>query len=493
MSHPGTEGPEGQTLTDSSDKQLHRGLQNRHIQLIAIGGAIGTGLFMGSGKTIAAAGPSILFVYLIIGTMLFFVMRAMGELLLFNLDYKSFQDFSADMLGPWAGFFCGWTYWLCWIVTGMADIIAVVSYFNYWINPDDPVSIRPLSLVLGLLVLLLLMGLNLLTVALFGELEFWFALIKIIAILALIIMGGWLIITGFVGPDGTQASLANLWNREGGMFPHGMNGFLAGFQIATFAFVGIELVGATAAETANPTKTLPRAINQIPIRILVFYFLSLVVIMSVTPWDLVSPELSPFVNLFSLIGIAAAASIMNFVVLTSAASAANSGLFSTSRMLYGLAHKGMAPARAGRLSGRQVPAFALILSVIVVSSSLLLLLSDTVMGAFTVVTTISAVLFMFVWGMILVSYIVYRRKYPEAHARSIYKMPGGVPMCWVVLAFFAFIVVVLTLEPDTLQALIVTPAWFIILGVAWYLIKDKVHQDDSHTEVPGEEREIPAG
>ena len=476
--------PQVATPVEGDGEHLHRGLQNRHIQLIAIGGAIGTGLFMGSGKTIAAAGPSIILVYLVIGVMLFFVMRAMGELLLHNLDYKSFQDFCADMLGPWAGFFTGWTYWLCWIVTGMADLIAVVSYFNYWIHPADPTDVQVLSLVLGAATLLTLLGLNLLTVALFGELEFWFALIKVVAIVALIILGGWLIVTAFTAPDGTQASLANLWNRPGGVFPHGMEGFLAGFQIATFAFVGIELVGATAAETANPTRTLPRAINQIPIRILVFYVLSLVVIMSVTPWDKVNPELSPFVNLFSLIGIAAAASIMNFVVLTSAASAANSGLYSTSRMLYGLAHKGMAPAPVGRLSRRMVPAVGLIVSVIFVGSSLVLLLSDSVMGAFTVVTTISAVLFIFVWGMIMASYIVYRRRHPDAHARSIYKMPGGVPMSWVVLAFFGFILVVLTRQQDTLQALLVTPIWFVILGVGWFAIRGRVHRDDSHTELP---------
>lgn len=465
-----------------SEERLHRGLQNRHIQLIAIGGAIGTGLFMGSGKTIAAAGPSVLIVYLVIGTMLFFVMRAMGELLLFNLDYKSFQDFAADMLGPWAGFFCGWTYWLCWIVTGMADIIAVVSYFNYWVHPSDPTDIRGLSLALGLVVLLGLLGLNLLTVGLFGELEFWFAIIKVVAILALIVVGAWMIVRGFTAPDGTQASLSNLWARPGGVFPHGADGFLAGFQIATFAFVGIELVGATAAETADPTRTLPRAINQIPIRVLLFYVLSLVVIMSVTPWDLVNPELSPFVNLFTLVGIGAAASLMNFVVLTSAASAANSGLFSTSRMLYGLAHKNMAPRITGVLSRRMVPAVGLVVSVIVVSSSLLLLLSDTVMEAFTVVTTIAAVLFMFVWGMILCSYIVYRRRHPEAHGASTYKMPGGVPMCYVVLAFFVFIVYVLTRETDTLRALVATPSWFVVLGAAWFFVRHHVKEDDTHTE-----------
>lgn len=464
------------------DKSLHRGLQNRHIQLIAIGGAIGTGLFMGSGKTIHAAGPSIIFVYLTIGVMLFFVMRAMGELLLHNLNYKSFQDFAADFLGPWAGFFTGWTYWLCWIVTGMADIIAVTSYWNFWIHPEDPEDIQLASLGLSLVTLFGLLVLNLLTVSLFGELEFWFAIIKVIAIIALIILGTWLVLSGFTGPDGSKASFANLWNREGGMFPHGISGFFAGFQIATFAFVGIELVGATAAETANPKKTLPRAINQIPIRVLVFYVLSLIIIMSVTPWDRVNPELSPFVNLFSLIGIGFAASLMNFVVLTSAASAANSGLYSTSRMLYGLAHKGMAPHHTGKLSSRQVPAIGLVISVIIVGTSLVLLLSDSVMGAFTIVTTISAVLFMFVWSIIMVSYMVYRKRNPESHAQSIYKMPGGVPMCYVVLAFFVFILVLLTLESDTRSAMIATPVWFAILGLGWFLIKDKVREDDTHTE-----------
>lgn len=343
--------------TDASDQHLHRGLKNRHIQLIAIGGAIGTGLFMGSGKTIHLAGPSILVVYLSIGVMLFFVMRAMGELLLHDLNYKSFQDFSAEFLGPWAGFFSGWTHWLCWIVTGMADLIAIAGYWNFWVNPDAAAGgkLAPLAIVLALATLGFLLSLNLLTVSLFGELEFWFALIKIIAIVALIVVGVGMVFIGFTAPDGTQAAVSNLWARPGGFFPHGIDGFFAGFQIATFAFVGIELVGATAAETADPKRTLPRAINQIPIRIIIFYVGALLAIMMVTPWDMVNPAMSPFVNLFNLVGITAAASMMNFVVLTSAASAANSGLFSTSRMLYGLAHKGMAPRQVGLLSGRKVP------------------------------------------------------------------------------------------------------------------------------------------
>ena len=197
--------------TSADDSHLQRNLTNRHIQLIAIGGAIGTGLFMGSGKTINLAGPSIIFVYMIIGFMLFFVMRAMGELLLSNLNYKSFIDFSADLLGPWAGYFTGWTYWFCWVITGIADVIAIAAYSQFWF-PDLPQWIPALICVAVLL------SLNLITVKMFGEVEFWFAMIKIVAIVGLVATGLYMVVTGFESPAGRTAQLANLWN-DGGMFP----------------------------------------------------------------------------------------------------------------------------------------------------------------------------------------------------------------------------------------------------------------------------------
>lgn len=325
-----TKEPEREPQVDSD--HLQRGLSNRHIQLIAIGGAIGTGLFMGSGKTISLAGPSVLLVYGIIGFMLFFVMRAMGELLLSNLNYKSLRDAVSDILGPTAGFVCGWTYWFCWIVTGMADVVAITGYVQYWWSGV------PLWLP-GALTIVLLLGLNLVAVRLFGELEFWFAIIKLVAITALIVTGVVMIVAHFQSPDGDVAAVSNLIDH-GGFFPNGIAGFLAGFQIAIFAFVGVELAGTAAAETKDPEKTLPRAINSIPIRIVVFYILALAVIMMVTPWDKVHADSSPFVQMFALAGLPAAAGIINFVVLTSAASSANSGIFSTSRMLFGLAREG---------------------------------------------------------------------------------------------------------------------------------------------------------
>ena len=206
-----------------AEQSLRRNLTNRHIQLIAIGGAIGTGLFMGSGKTISLAGPSIIFVYMIIGFMLFFVMRAMGELLLSNLEYKSFSDFASDLLGPWAGYFTGWTYWFCWVVTGMADVVAITAYAQFWF-PDLS------DWVASLAVIVLLLTLNLATVKMFGEMEFWFAMIKIVAIVSLIVVGLVMVAMHFQSPTGVEASFAHLWN-DGGWFPKGLSGFFAGFQI----------------------------------------------------------------------------------------------------------------------------------------------------------------------------------------------------------------------------------------------------------------------
>src|SRR3954469_14116617 len=455
----------GATPVHPSNQEPHlaRQLSNRHIQLIAIGGAIGTGLFMGSGKTISVAGPSVIFVYMIIGFMLFFVMRAMGELLLSNLKYKSFSDFAADLLGPWAGFFTGWTYWFCWVVTGIADVIAISAYANELV-PGIPLWIP------GLATIAILLLLNLPTVRAFGETEFWFALIKIIAILALIGTGLVMIFTGFTS-DAGPAAFSNLWSH-GGFFPNEFMGFVAGFQIAVFAFVGIELVGTTAAEAKDPERNLPRAINSIPVRVLLFYVGALVILMSVTPWTQFQAGHSPFIATFSLAGLGIAATVVNLVVLTSAMSSANSGIYSTSRMVFGLAQEGDAPGVFSRLSTRKVPSNALFLSCVLLLSGVVLMYAGQDIGkAFDMVTTVSAVCFVFVWSIILASYIAFRRRRPQLHDASTFKMPGGIPMVWVVFAFFAFVLWALTTQPDTLVALLVTPIWFVVLGMAWAVLR----------------------
>ncbi|MEW4372377.1 amino acid permease [Paenibacillus kandeliae] len=437
---------------------LKRELANRHVQLIAIGGTIGTGLFLGSGKAIEKAGPSIILTYLIVGMAIFFVMRALGELLLSKAGYQSFTDIAEDYLGPRAAFITGWTYWFCWIMTAMADVIAVGVYVQYWFDIPQWMP--------AVLCLIVLLGLNLLTVKNFGELEFWFALIKVITIVALIGLGIVLLIMGFRTDAGT-VSVRNLW-EHGGIFPNGVSGFLFSFQMVVFAYVGVELVGVSAAETANPEKSIPSAINKIPLRILFFYVGALFVLLCINPWTQLSPAESPFVRTFTLVGIPVAAGIINFVVLTSAASACNSGMFSTSRILYNLSHKGQAPQRLGRLNRNHVPSQSLFLSTLVISGGALL--SKLLPGqAFEIVTTISAICFIWVWGVILVCHIRYKRSRPELHATSRFKAPFTPWINYVVLALFAGILVIMLISGETRPALLCTPLWFILLLVLYQI------------------------
>jgi len=447
----------------SENQNLSRGLKNRHVQLLAIGGAIGTGLFLGSGRSIHLAGPSILFAYTITGVICFFIMRALGELLLSNLNYHSFVDFVHDYLGNGAAFITGWTYWFCWISLAMADLTASGLYIQYWF----PNIAQWIPSLIALVILLIM---NLTTVKLFGEMEFWFALIKIVAILSLIIVGTFMIIKGFSTNAGVS-SFTNLWNH-GGWFPNGVSGFILSFQMVVFAFTGIELVGITAGETENPEHVIPKAINNIPIRIIIFYIGALAVIMSIYPWNSINPSKSPFVQVFASVGIAAAASIINFVVLTSAASACNSGIFSTSRMVYSLAKENNAPKSMKKLTSHQVPSNALMFSAAVILISIIL---SYIMpeGVFILITSISTFCFIFIWAIIVVCHLRYHKTNPELAAKSKFKMPLYPIANYIILAFIAFVIVVLALNKETRVALFVTPVWFIMLGVI-YKLKSKM-------------------
>lgn len=436
-------------------KQLQRELNNRHIQLIAIGGAIGTGLFLGSGQTISLTGPSLLFTYMLIGIVLFAFMRALGELLLSNSKFNSFVDIANEYLGPFGGFVIGWTYWVCWIVSSMSDLTAMGQYFAYW-YPQVPHWLTVLFIVL------LLISFNLLGARLFGELEFWFSIIKVVTIITMVIVGLVLIFLSFKTEYG-QASFGNLIHH-GGMFPHGAAGFLMSFQIAVYSFIGIELIGVTAGETKNPEKTIPKAINNVPIRILLFYIGGLLVIMSVIPWFKVDPDSSPFVKLFTLIGVPFAAGIVNFVVLTAAASATNSGIYSNSRILFGLAKQGLGPKVLTKTNSNGVPYLSMLVSSItLLIAALLNFVFPDAIKLFIYVTTLSTVLFLVVWGMIIVSYIAYVKKNPEQHQSSAFKLWGGKIIAYIVLSFFIFIFILLFFSKDTRVAIFISPLWFIFL------------------------------
>lgn len=436
-------------------KQLQRELNNRHIQLIAIGGAIGTGLFLGSGQTISLTGPSLLFTYMLIGIVLFAFMRALGELLLSNSKFNSFVDIANEYLGPFGGFVIGWTYWVCWIVSSMSDLTEMGQYFAYW-YPQVPHWLTVLFIVL------LLISFNLLGARLFGELEFWFSIIKVVTIITMVIVGLVLIFLSFKTEYG-HASFGNLIHH-GGMFPHGAAGFLMSFQIAVYSFIGIELIGVTAGETKNPEKTIPKAINNVPIRILLFYIGGLLVIMSVIPWFKVDPDSSPFVKLFTLIGVPFAAGIVNFVVLTAAASATNSGIYSNSRILFGLAKQGLGPKVLTKTNSNGVPYLSMLVSSItLLIAALLNFIFPDAIKLFIYVTTLSTVLFLVVWGMIIVSYIAYVKKNPEQHQSSAFKLWGGKIIAYIVLSFFIFIFILLFFSKDTRVAIFISPLWFIFL------------------------------
>ncbi len=439
--------------------RLKRELSNRHIQLIAIGGAIGTGLFLGAGQSISLAGPSILLTYIIVGFALFMFMRAMGEMLLSDTKFNSFADITNEYVGPLAGFITGWTYWLTWIISGMAEVTAVAKYVSFW-YPEIPNWLSALACIL------LLMSFNLLSTRLFGELEFWFAIIKVVTIVALIIIGIVMIVMAYQTPFG-HASFSNIYNN-GGVFPNGMSGFLMSFQMAIFSFLGIEMIGITAGETKNPHKTIPQAINNVPFRILIFYIGALAVIISIIPWNQLDPDNSPFVKVFALVGIPFAAGIINFVVLTAAASACNSGIFANSRTLFGLADRKQAPPKFQVTNRRGVPVTA-----ILVTCTLLLfavLLNYFIPNATTVfvyISTVSTVLNIFIWTLIMIAYYRYTRARPDLHKASKFKMPGGKIMALCIIIFFAFIFCVLFVNPETRIGVIFAPLWLVVLAIMY--------------------------
>ena len=439
-------------------EQLKRGLKNRHIQLIALGGAIGTGLFLGSASVIQSAGPGIILGYAIAGFIAFLIMRQLGEMVVEEPVAGSFSHFAYKYWGSFAGFASGWNYWVLYVLVAMAELTAVGKYIQFW-YPEIP------TWVSAAVFFVVINAINLTNVKVFGEMEFWFAIIKVIAVVAMIIFGGWLLFSGNGGP---QASVSNLWD-QGGFLPHGFTGLVMMMAIIMFSFGGLELVGITAAEADNPEQSIPKATNQVIYRILIFYIGSLAVLLSLMPWTRVTADTSPFVLIFHELGDTFVANALNIVVLTAALSVYNSCVYCNSRMLFGLAQEGVAPKAFAKLSKRAVPAKGLTFSCICLLGGVVMLyVNPSVIGAFTMITTVSAILFMFVWTIILCSYLVYRKQRPHLHEKSIYKMPLGKLMCWVCMAFFVFVVVLLTLEDDTRQALLVTPLYRTGAGLVVY-------------------------
>ncbi|SEN60426.1 amino acid permease [Actinacidiphila rubida] len=442
------------------DEGYARGLGSRQIQMIAIGGAIGTGLFLGAGRAIHQAGPSLLLMYAIAGVAVFAIMRALGELLTYRPVSGSFADYAREFLGPFAGFATGWTYWLMWVVTGMAEVTAAATYVAYW-WPQVPQWTAALAF------LLVLFTANLISVRLFGEVEFWLSMIKVTAILGMILIGVGVLALG-LGPAGPSASVGHLW-REGGFFPHGVGRSLLTLQIVMFAYVAVELVGVTAGEAQNPRTTLPKAINTLPWRIALFYVGALAVILCVVPWTDFRPGVSPFVAAFARVGIPLGAGIVNFVVLTAALSSCNSGMYSTGRMLRDLAANGQGPKVFGRLTARRTPAAGILASVAVMGFGVWLNYVDPA-GAFTYITAFATVAGVWTWGVILAAHIRYRAAVRAGRAAPAwFTAPGGAAASWCTLAFLALVVVLIGADSQARVSLYGAPVWAAALaaGYAW--------------------------
>lgn len=436
----------------TNNPQLARELKNRHVQLIALGGTIGTGLFLGAGESIKLAGPSILLAYGIAGIACFLLMRALGELLVSNLGTTSFVDFIKTYLGQRAAFVVGWTYWSCWITIAIAELTAAGLYVQMWF-PKIPVIVTALSL------LAILFCLNIFTVSAFGETEFWFSVIKIVAIVGLIIVGIVMVAVGYKTPYG-HASLTNLTGNN--WFAHGAKGFFLSFQMVLFSFTGVEMIGMTASETKDPEKIIPKSINEVPQRVMIFYIGSLLAIMCIYPWQYLSANTSPFVQVFSAIGIKTAAAIINFVVLTAAASSCNSAIFTTGRMIFSMTYgsKSKLGQRLSSLSLRQIPKNGIIFSTMTIA--IIMVMGLFLPGdLFTFIASVATTCFLFVWGMIILAHLKYRNsvKVTDKETSLKFKMPLYPISDYFVLIFFLIVTIVLFLRTNTRIALIASIIW----------------------------------
>ncbi|TYO68774.1 amino acid permease [Rossellomorea marisflavi] len=441
-----------------ANKELHRGLEARHIQMIALGGTIGVGLFMGSASTIQWTGPSVLLAYAIAGIFIFFIMRAMGEMLYVEPSTGSFATFGHKYIHPLAGYMTAWSNWFQWVIVGMAEIVAVGAYMQYWF-PDLPAWIP------GIIAMAILGAANLISVKSFGEFEFWFALIKIITIVLMIFAGIGLIFFG-LGNGGDAIGLSNLW-ANGGFFAGGWSGFFFALSLVVAAYQGVELIGITAGEARDPKNTLTKAIQSIIWRILIFYIGAIFVIVTVYPWDELNSIGSPFVATFAKVGITAAAGVINFVVITAALSGCNSGIYSAGRMLYTLGVNGQAPKSFTKLSRNGVPLLGTI-GVMIGLGIGVILSYIAPENLFVYVYSSSVLPGMVPWFIILISQIRFRKMKGAELDDHPFKMPFAPVTNYLTLAFLVAVLVGMWFNDDTRMSLIVGIVFLALVTISYF-------------------------
>lgn len=451
-----SQAPEEGSSENAEAGELKQRLSNRHIQLLALGGAVGTGLFLGSAGVLELAGPSMILGYAFVGLIMFLISRYLGEMLVETQVSDSFSYFARKFWGEFPGFFSGWNTFLLYVLVGMIELTAAGKFIQFW-WPDIP------TWVSAALFFVVVNGLNFVSVRIYGETEFWLAVIKVGAVVAMIVMGIFLLGSGSGGPD---ATVSNLWSH-GGFLPHGWHGLIMSLAFISFSFGGLEMLGFTAAEAKNPKKTIPKAINQVLFRILIFYVGSMLILLALMPWTNLLAALkaggdtyshSPFVMVFSVLGSQFAANALNFVVLTAALSVYNGMVYCNSRLLYGMARDGHAPRFLAKVNARGVPyagilypaaytALCIVLNYVMPSGALELLMSLVVAGL------------VLMWVIIIVTHLKFRASMEQEGKRAAFPAPLAPYTNYVCLAFMLLITVVLLLTPEVRVSVYAMPFW----------------------------------
>ena len=444
-------------MSSHKQSQLKHGLSNRHIQLIALGGSIGTGLFLGISQTIQLAGPAVILGYAIAGLIAFFMMRQLGEMVVEEPVSGSFSFFAYKYWSPFAGFMSGWNYWVLNVLVCMAELSAIGLYVQYW-WPEIPTWVSALGFFI------LINMINLMHVKVFGEMEFLFSIIKILAIIGMIGFGAYLLASGHAGET---ASVSNLW-ALGGFFPNGISGLVMAMAIIMFSFGGIELVGITAAEAKDPTKTIPKAVNQIVYRVLLFYICTIFILLSLYPWNQIAEGGSPFVLIFDSLGSQSVATILNFVVLTAAISVYNGTSYGTSRMLLGLSEQGNAPKFLSKINQRGLPYTAILTSAVV---TLICVILNYMFPekAFKLLMSLVVSAIVINWMVLSLTHLKFKQRMLQLKKMSIFPSIAYPLTNYICVLFMLCILVIMWMTPDMRIAVMLIPVWIACLSLAYWL------------------------
>ncbi|MFH8607142.1 amino acid permease [Streptomyces sp. NPDC018029] len=467
-----------QAPADAGDAGYSKDLKARHVNMIAIGGAIGTGLFLGAGGRLHSAGPALALAYLVCGIFAFFVVRALGEMVLYRPSSGSFVSYAREFLGEKGAFFAGWMYFLNWSTTCIADITAIALYTHYWsFFTDIP------QWVLALIALAVVLSVNLVSVKYFGEMEFWFSIIKVAALSAFMIIGIFLLASQH--KVGGETPGLNMITDHGGLMPNGLMPVVIVMQGVVFAYASLELVGVAAGETAEPQKIVPRAVNSIMWRVGLFYVGSVVLLALLLPGTVYSADQSPFVTVLSKIGVPAAGDVMNFVVLTAAMSSLNSGLYSTGRILRSMAMAGSAPRFTAKMNRNQVPYGGILLtaSLGVVGVGL----NKVVPGkAFEIVLNVASLGIIGTWITIMVCHLAFVRSAKRGEiTRPKFQLPFSGITEYVTIAFLLAVLCLMWKDAEVgRKTLFLIPVVGAALVVGWFGVRRRVEREAQSLTVP---------